>query len=328
MSSQRPSASPGEPAVCEDLLLAILEELPSRTLVTLRGVSQSFAALVDEVLRTRFLDLALDEANEVALESHAPYETRAAHRQTLAFSHFGGGGKDVTYTGSVAHFRLAAETPTPQFLSLDDGEMFAQNIVSVRLSSAPMRHDTLASTADAVQQDDIVHFRGQMPVPVPQFCRSLSLASSLDRLFRSYFEVPSPQDAAASTPNDPFESFPAPPSSPRPATRPHRLASPYNPASPSALFGAQIECVQVDPSSPADYDSDDSLVSYDSLVPGARWGRSSPGPMPPRLFEFVFSEIELDVGKVVVAAEEGLPGGGRRKTRVGGGGGGPVVLTF
>ncbi|GAA5827016.1 hypothetical protein JCM11251_002206 [Rhodosporidiobolus azoricus] len=322
-SSLRDFSESVGPSLCEDLLLDAFKHMSARTLVKLRSVSRQFAILVDEILRGRFLLLMSDESNELVLESCAPYETRACHRQPLSFSHF---GPDATlpYTGNIAHFKLASSPPIPQFLPLDEGEVFAQNILSIHLRNAP-KHDATTPDFDG----DIELASPPTPptfdriVPHPTFDYSLSLASSLDRLFRSYFESPSPSPSPTRT----RESSPLPPPSVKRETKSHRLACPYNPSSRSALFAAQIECFQVDP--PSEMDSDgDSLLSYNSLesspsssawssyspqTPGGRYG--SPCPTPPRLFEYYFSQVEMDVGKVVVAAEEGLPAGGRRTSR-------------
>ncbi|GAA6004477.1 hypothetical protein JCM10207_000744 [Rhodosporidiobolus poonsookiae] len=308
-----------DPPVCEDLLLSILEELPTRELVKKRKVSRQFAILVDEIIRTRFLDLAHDEDNEIILESCAPYETRATHRQPISFSHFGP-ATDLPYTGNVAHFSLPANPPIAQFLPLDDGEMFAQNILSVQIRNAPRRPSK--SSDDPADGEEAIIEVASPPVPpaAPFYDYSLSLASSLDRLFRDFFESPSP------TPSPPASRAPSPPpfdtpssspsSSPSRPTRSHRLACPYNPLSPSALFSAQIECYQVvsDRAGGESSDSDgDSVMAYScSPTPGRRFGREC--ATPPRLFEYYFSAVEMDVGKVVCAAEEGLPR--RAKSRV------------
>ncbi|GAA5857113.1 hypothetical protein JCM8547_007965 [Rhodosporidiobolus lusitaniae] len=326
-----PSSVPcDQPQVCEDLLLTIFEELPSRTLVKLRGVSLQFAVLVDEILRTRFRELTSDEANTIVIESCAPYETRSSHCQPMLFSHFGP-ATDLLYTGgSVAHFKLAANPPVSNFLPFDEGQFFEQNILSIHLRNAPKPK----ASSDQQEEEEDVELAPPPTMPLlPQFDYSLSLASSLDRLFRSYFESSptysqdfspsaSPAESRQSSPPPPFSpSLSSCSSSPRP-TRSHRLACPYNPSSSSALLAAQIECYQVPSSgfsSPSAYDSDDSLVSYSSpssspssyCAPGTRSG-SLECTSPPRLFEFWFSSCEMDVGKIVVAAEEGLPGGGRR----------------
>ncbi|GAA5891208.1 hypothetical protein JCM6882_006455 [Rhodosporidiobolus microsporus] len=329
-SSSRDFSECVVPPVCEDLLLAIFEDLPSRVLVKLRSVSRQFAVLVDEILRGRFLVLTADDANELVLESCAPYETRACHRQPLAFSHFGPDAAlpPQSYTGNIAHFKLASNPPVPQFLPLDEGELFAQNILSIHLRNAPKK--------DVPVQEDFdgdIELASPPTPPVfdrivpqsPQFDYSLSLASSLDRLFRSYFESPSPTPSPARSRES--SPLPPPPSSAR-ETRSYRLACPYNPSSRSALFAAEIECFQVEASPSSDgTDSDgDSLISYGgspgsspssfscySQTPGSRY--ASACPTPPRLFEYYFSCVEMDVGKVVVAAEEGLPYSGKRQTR-------------
>lgn len=308
---------------------------------------RQFAVLADEALRARFLDLAGDEGNTfmvrlsvllssrrqhrtltfflfIQLESCPPYQTRSAHRQPICFSRFAP-ATDTRHGGNVAQFETAASPPLPQFLPMEDGDIFSQNILSVHLRSVSKPKVDPSSVHDSTDGDEVVELASPLtPALFPQYDYSLSLASSLDRIFRDFFET-SPSCSRASSPSPSPESTPPPSpsfSSSRP-TRSHRLACSTNPSSRSALFAAQIECFQVESTSPPIYDSDgDSLLAYGgspgsswgSPVPGSRFG--SPCAAPPRLFEYFFSTVEMDVGKVVVAAEEGLPGGGRTKTRL------------
>lgn len=59
------------------------------------------------------------------LESCAPYNSRAPSRQVIEFSHF----DDSTFPveGVSAHFTVA--TRDPQYVPLDDDEMFANNLL-------------------------------------------------------------------------------------------------------------------------------------------------------------------------------------------------------
>ncbi|BGP28705.1 hypothetical protein JCM10296v2_000441 [Rhodotorula toruloides] len=341
--------NPAVDHVCEDLLLAILDELPSRTLVKSRGASRCFAILADEILRRRFLTITRDDSNELILESCAPYETRSTHRQALNFSHFGPSA-DIACTCNVAHFVVKSPSPTTQFLPLDDGELFGNNLLAVHLRNSPkppMQPHRLSA-----DDEETLACAPSTPRP-PHFINyafSLNLASSLDRFFRSWFlesareeaesECSSPASSELSSPSSSRESSPplpfaldspasssppsSPPTSPR-LTRPKRIASPYNPRSSSALFAAEIECVQV-PRSPS---FDDPLDILSTTPP------SSYSPTPPRLFEYFFSRIEMDVARVVVAAEENLPrcgtgwaGGGKGKGRGRVVSAGPVVIVI
>ncbi|BGO94624.1 hypothetical protein NBRC10512_004947 [Rhodotorula toruloides] len=339
---------PAPDHVCEDLLLAILDELPSRTLVKSRGVSRCFAILADEILRRRFLAITKDDTNELILESCAPYETRSTHRQALDFSHFGPSA-DIACPGDVAHFVVKAPSPTTQFLPLDDGELFGNNLLAVHLRNSP--RPSMQPQRLSADDEDVFSLAPSAPRP-PRFINyafSLNLASSLDRFFRSWFlesaleeaqsECSSPASSELSSPSSSRESSPplpfaldSPASPPRPPsplptsprlTRPKRIASPYNPRSSSALFAAEIECVQV----PRSVDDGDPL---DVLAPSPPSSYSS---TPPRLFEYFFSRIEMDVARVVVAAEENLPrcgrgwaGGGKGRGRVVSAG--PVVIVI
>ncbi|BGO99323.1 hypothetical protein NBRC10513v2_000428 [Rhodotorula toruloides] len=313
--------SPTPDHVCEDLLHAILDELPSRTLVKSRGVSRCFAILADEILRRRFLTITRDDSNELILESCAPYETRSTHRQALNFSHFGPSA-DIACTSDVAHFVVKSPSPTTHFLPLDDGELFGNNLLAVHLHNSPK--PSMQPQRLSADDEDTLAFAPSAPRP-PRFINyafSLNLASSLDRFFRSWFlesaleeaqsecsspassELSSASSSRESTPPLPFaldppSLSPSPPASPR-LTRPKRIASPYNPRSSSALFAAEIECVQVPPSS-----------SFDDPLDILSTPPSCYSSTPPRLFEYFFSRIEMDVARVVVAAEENLPSCGR-----------------
>ncbi|GAA5899095.1 hypothetical protein JCM5296_005743 [Sporobolomyces johnsonii] len=290
--------------ICEDLLLAILEELPSRSLVPLRTVSRLFAILVDEILCARFLNIAAGDKHELILESCAPYEIRAPYRQRLAFSHFV--ELDDPFSSKIAHFGVAAQRSL--FLPLDDEEIFSNNLLSIHLQNAVQPIYARARQDDDPTNLNFVHLTTTTtPAPAsrpPSFSWSLSLASSLDRLFRDWFFLEpssvssSPDSSLSSTPTSSLSCSPAVsrPSSPSPSpladSRPTRtqLLSASPSSATSALRGAYIECIQQPrPASEAEY-------------------RRSPSP---KLFEYCFSSVRLEVAKVVVAAEEGLRKGGR-----------------
>ncbi|GAA5913154.1 hypothetical protein JCM8208_001685 [Rhodotorula glutinis] len=325
--------------VCEDLVLAVLAKLPSRELVQARNVSRAFQVLADEVLRKRFLDIAESRSNQLILESCAPYEQRAHHRQPLSFSHFAPATN--VFSGNVALFAVdsAMGEPDPLHLALEDGDVFQQSILSVHLRAAPPKPPTLApvpaASAPATlngdgmdMADDAEHVQ---PVVVPRFIDyawTLDVATSLDRFFRSWFlESASEASSASSSPSSSRdtsrESSPQP-SSPSRDTRRRQLGSPaYNAAGRSALLSASISCVQVplDAISPEGDEADVvcALASRNggtssslspSSSPGTRFGSpaSWSSSSSSRMYEYYFDEVALDVGKVVVLAEEGLPG--------------------
>ncbi|GAA5857061.1 hypothetical protein JCM9279_001148 [Rhodotorula babjevae] len=325
--------------VCEDLVLAVLAKLPSRELVQARNVSRGFQVLADEVLRKRFLDIAESRSNQLVLESCAPYEQRAQHRQPLSFSHFAP-ATDV-FSGNVALFAVdaAAGEPDPLQLALEDGDVFQQSILSVHLRAASptqaarapapavsisATHDVAVDMDTSTDDDDLAQ-----PVAAPRFIDyawTLDVATSLDRFFRSWFlESASEASSASSSPSSSRESSPQPPSPSR-DTRRRQLGSPaYNARGRSALLSASISCVQVplDAISPEGDEADvlwtlasrngassSTLSPSSSSSPGTRFGSpmSSSSASSSRTYEYFFDEVALDVGKVVVLAEEGLPG--------------------
>lgn len=336
--------------VCEDLCYGILENLPSRTLVRLRGTSRVFADLVDEILRSRFLNVISSGKNELVLESCPPYATRGARRQPLVFSHFGPAAMDRARTGGdVAHMRTkaAASDRVPYHLPLDDGEVFANNHLAVHLRQ---RDATMSFYGGSDDEDDLVDADAPAAIRLARplqprgfgYLNSIEIATSLDRFFRSWFVDPAsepdwsaawspsapstPTSSPESTPWTSRESSPSPhagttaseaASKSRPMTRPHRIRA--NPSSQSALHAAQIECVQV-PASEIEFNHPDmffysSSPAGSSPPAGSRF-HASPTSTP-RVYEYYIDSVELDVAKVVVAAEENMPtslhsrGGGR-----------------
>ncbi|KPV78331.1 uncharacterized protein RHOBADRAFT_50809 [Rhodotorula graminis WP1] len=317
--------------VCEDLVLAVLAKLPSRELVQARNVSRAFQVLADEVLRKRFVDIAESRSTQLILESCAPYEQRAHHRKPLSFSHFA--PSTSVFSGNVALFAVdsAAGEPEPLHLALEDGDVFQQSILSVHLRAAPPKQPVPVSSAPTAHNvDDIAMVdETDQPVAAPRFIDyawTLDVASSLDRFFRSWFlESASEASSASSSPSTSRdtsrESSPQPPSPSR-DTRRRQLGSPaYNPTGRSALLSASISCVQVplDSISPEGDEADvlwalasrnggASSSSSPSSSPGTRFGSPASSASSSRSYEYFFDEVALDVGKVVVLAEEGLPG--------------------
>ncbi|GAA5992042.1 hypothetical protein JCM10908_000711 [Rhodotorula pacifica] len=324
--------------VCEDLCFGILEELPSRTLVQIRSTSRIFADLVDEILRRRFLNIITGGANDLLLESCPPYATRGAHREPLVFSHFGP-AVDRARTGDIAHLRPKTNglDRIPYYLPLDDGEVFTNNHVAIHLR----QRDAISFDSD----DDLNPgaaggatggFGVQLARPLQPrgfgYLNSIKIATSLDRFFRAWFVDPAsePDWSAAWSPSAPSTPTSSPESTPwtsresspspsgffesaraeqkrQPPTRPRRIRASNAPLSTSALYGTQIECVQV-PASDLDFNHPDMLFyssSAGTSPPGSRFSASPTST--PRLYEYFFDTIELDVAKVVVAAEENMP---------------------
>ncbi|GAA5872311.1 hypothetical protein JCM3774_003341 [Rhodotorula dairenensis] len=327
--------------VCEDLCYGILENLPSRALVQIRGTSRVFADLVDEILRSRFLNVISGRGNELVLESCPPYATRGAHRQPLVFSHFSpaAAAADCARTGDVAHMRTKATGPerVPYYLPLDDGEVFANNQLAIHLR----QRDSMSLWSDDEDEADDRDGGGggggstiRLARPLQPrgfgYLNSIQIAASLDRFFRSWFVDPAsepdwsaawspsapstPTSSPESTPWTSRESSPSPQfgmtataGEPKRSTRPRRIRA--TSSSHSALHGAQIECVQV-PASEIEFNHPD-IMFYSSTSPA---GSSPPGSRfhasptsTPRLYEYFFDSVELDVAKVVVAAEENMP---------------------
>ncbi|GAA6049539.1 hypothetical protein JCM3770_000837 [Rhodotorula araucariae] len=307
--------------VCEDLLLAVLQRLPSRALVQTRRVSRTFQVLADEVLRRRFLDIAEDSCKQLILESCAPYEQRMLHCQPLTFSHFAS-PTDCAVAGDVGHFfvdPLCNTALKTRRLALDDGEMFQQNILSVHLRAAVSPTPPSPPSPDVMDAEDTPMSASDRPRFI-EYNWTLDLATSLDRVFRHWFleaasEASSPRSSPTLSPShspslSPSRS-PSPSPPPRCETRPRRLGCPSSPiASPrSALLGAAIACVQIplDDVLPDGDEADVLCLSPGPSPPGSRYGSPVSATGPPRVYEYTFEDIALDVAKVVVLAEENLP---------------------
>lgn len=241
------------------------------------------------------------------------------------------------FSGNVALFAVdsASGEPEPLQLALEDGDVFQQSILSVHLrAAAPEQaarapapavslsatHDVNMDTATDADDEDL-----SQPVAPPRFIDyawTLDVASSLDRFFRSWFlESASEASSASTSPSSSRESSPQPPSR---DTRRRQLGSPaYKAAGRSALLSASISCVQVplDAISPEGDEADVlwALAAQNgggrsslspSSSPGTRFGSPTGSTSSPtsRTYEYFFDEVALDVGKIVVLAEEGLPG--------------------
>lgn len=254
------------------------------------------------------------------VESCPPYATRAADQFPLVFSHFASGVGNAC-SGDIALMRTkGGEEDNAHFLPLDDGEVFANNHLAIHLRQCGV----------TTLEDDFELPTTRLARPLQprtfDFLNSIRIATSLDRFFRSWFIDPvcEPDWSTAWSPSAPSTPTSSPESTPwtsregspspffeaagsfekRP-TRSRRIRT--NQSATSALSGAHIECVQV-PASAADYDHPDSFF-YSPIAgtspPGSRF-HSSPTSTP-RVYEYYFKSIEMDVGKVVVAAEENFP---------------------
>ncbi|GAA5962041.1 hypothetical protein JCM3765_005501 [Sporobolomyces pararoseus] len=338
----------GEHTVCEDLLLSVLKEMPSKNLIPLRRVSRLFLILVDEILRGRFVKIANCPSTEIILESCAPYNSREACRQPLVFSHFvSGSDSDSNSTstststsfpveGVTAHFSVA--TREPLYLPLDDHEVFANNILGVTLESIepkPLGLQDFSTQQQLLQQRPPIQMynRALPPKFFSDFSWQLSLASSLDRLFREWFapdnvdseeeekeeeeekgegegkvEVTRRRESIDSNEEEILSLSPSPsPSSTGGSTTPEnrprssrtQLLNPSNhwPTSsrvPSAFKSASLECLSHEGAKPP------PIYLLSCPPPG-----SGPGFLE---FEYYIKSVCLDVGKVVVATEQGLKG--------------------
>ncbi|GAA6007233.1 hypothetical protein JCM11491_003055 [Sporobolomyces phaffii] len=319
MHSSNPTTSH---SVCEDLVLAILSNLPSKSLVPLRGVSRLFVELIDEVLRARFGLIAHCQTTGIVLESCEPYNSIKPSRQALVFSHFDESVSPVE--GLTARFSVA--TRQPHYLPLDEHEIFANNLLGVTL-------ENIEQIEPAIDQPRTFHApytraAGNPNPPsrtVADYSWQLSLGSSLDRLFREWFFDPSralDNDIAAhmrrfmtgvttdlravqlmdDDDSDGDVLAGSPPSSREGSPRPHLAtvsariqvleASNQWPTSskiPSAFKSAELLC----------------LTTAKAVAPPPYPFRPSVGP---QVFEYYFDTVCLDVAKVVVATEEALKG--------------------
>ncbi|GAA6064351.1 hypothetical protein JCM10212_004677 [Sporobolomyces blumeae] len=271
--------------VCEDLLLAILDELPSKNLLPLRGVSRLFLVLVDEVLRRRFLDIATSTTHELVLETSPAYDARDSKQEPLRFTHFVDPSSCVE--SITASFDVASETV--HVLPLDEDEVFQNNLLGVHLQS--LENPTLTTFSEysrgGVRSFVAPYVPGVPPTTVPsRLSWSLSLASSLDRFFRDWFMIDhatssvdnvglapakvSPHDGIEESDDDVLSISPSSSraASPPLATSPCSTAAPrrrlsrtqyFEPSNrsttsrafPSALKSALIECFHHPLNSPA-----------------------------------------------------------------------------
>ncbi|GAA5995620.1 hypothetical protein JCM5350_001953 [Sporobolomyces pararoseus] len=310
----------GVHTVCEDLLLAVLKEMPSKNLLPLRRVSRLFVILVDEVLRGRFVKIANCPSTEIILESCAPYNSREACRQPLVFSHFVDSSFPVE--GVTAHFSVP--TREPLYLPLDDHEVFANNILGVTLESIEPKPTLQGLMLQQQQRPIDMYNRALPPKFFSDFSWQLSLASSLDRLFREWFAPVSSnvdseeeeeeqkaqirrdsvdsneEDVLSLSPSPSPSSSPGGSSTPRVEERPRSRTQLLNPSNhwptssrvPSAFKSASLEC-----------------LSHEGAKPPPFYLLSPPPPGPGFLeFEYYIESVCLDVGKVVVATEQGLKG--------------------
>lgn len=247
---------------------------------------------------------------------------RTAQPEPLVFSHFARSA-DPSHTGDLAIFRSKAGLGprVPHFMPLDDGEVFANNHLTIHLRQGGA--GTPFNTGKDLPRIDLA--RPLEPRGL-DFLNSIRLATSLDRFFRSWFVDPVPEPdwstswspSAPSTPSSSPESTPwaSRESSPSPffpggenqgkqPTRPRRLQTSWNQSSPSPLYGAQIDCVQV-PASASDFDRPDLFVpSSNADVPASRF--HSPPAWTSRVYEYHFHAVEMDVAKLIVQAEENMP---------------------
>ncbi|GAA5876214.1 hypothetical protein JCM16303_007057 [Sporobolomyces ruberrimus] len=336
--------STGEHAICEDLILVILQQLPSKPLLPLRRVSRLFAVLVDEVLRGRFSMVTSCNTTELILESCAPYNSRAPSRQVIEFSHF----DDSTFPveGVSAHFTVA--TRDPQYVPLDDDEMFANNLLGVTLESieaVPIPEELMTGQPRTFNMP-YTRIDGNSSSPPRQFSDfawQLCLASSLDRLFREWFLIPKPKP----TTDEEYEAQQEERQKFLDAQEARRSASPPSSLNSNSDSDDSVDVFSLAPSPTSSrettpYSGPSRRPKLHLLNPSNAWPSStripsafkstsleclayddgltgvveplnlypfkralSPGPLD---FEYYFQDVCLDVAKVVVAAEHGLKG--------------------
>lgn len=253
-------------------------------------------------------------------------------------------------------------------LALEDGDMFQQSILSVHLRAAPATAKAPPAPAAPAHDDMETDAEDEDPVSARRFIDyswTLDVASSLDRFQRAWF-LESASEASSSSPTPTLssspslsytsslassrESSPSPSHSPSTCATPRRvtrtrLLGPSRAHKPSparsALLSAAISCVQVPLEDvPPEGDEADVLWALASrggsgggggrggspAGAGSRYG--SPMSTAPRTYEYYVDEVALDVGKVLVLAEEALPGCAREVAPVAGGtrSSGPTVM--
>lgn len=265
-------------------------------------------------------------------ESTRPSEYRKTHCDRIEFSNFLQQSPE-TLGSEVARFTIP--TTGPQYLPLEDDEAFGAFILSwapllplspsLPLLTFPSRTSVHIRRVETPEEDDSpaatyaalltpphtpppflpapLHWalssasvvaRPPRSLPItpsstpprgpPSVSFSLSLAEGLERLYRSWFESPSASSSAV------------------PQTKTHEL-HPTGEKTSAALRSARIECVQVPPT---------MAVPYGSSAYGSGYE-----PMRQTLFEFAYTGLEMDVGRLVVGVEEGMD---REESR------GPIVL--
>ncbi|GAA5922320.1 uncharacterized protein JCM15063_003263 [Sporobolomyces koalae] len=314
-----------EQQLCEDILLAILEELPSRSLMGMRSVSRLFLDLTNEILRARFLEIAISETQFLVLESSVPYNSIKPSRQVLVFSHF----LESPSPASPLTAILYAPQRKSILLPLEDTEVFGNNILGVTLQSldiAPMSEEQ-PNSYGAMPYTRIAGNSSRPPRQYADFSWQLSLAGSLDRLFREWFlpasrsnlrddrrshkavnrDTADDSDEVLSiTPSPPSSRGSSPPSESERSADPARESRfrtlqisnhwPMAARCPSAFISCSLEC-----------------FAHAEAVPPGQWPpRPATGP---HTFEYVFESVTLDAAKAVCSAEEGFKGQIRRGER-------------
>lgn len=247
----------------------------------------------------------------IQFESSAPSEYRSAGQQTIKLSGFVDDGFDNLAPKDVARFVLPVQMK--QFLPLDDEEAFGSMLLSVhlrglsrkeveveddsgegqlgtlRLADAPTASTTLPITMVAGGRPSFTNLPGRSSLPSTEFTFSLSVAEGLERLFRSWFEIPLSSTfdieeevihqqellsrTASSNTSTSFSSNVIKP------TRPHTLF----PSGSCALLEARIQCCQRKP----------TRATNSGMAPYAYGSPNSPDL--PTLFEFFYTDLLLEV---------------------------------
>ncbi|KAK4703348.1 hypothetical protein P7C70_g2870, partial [Phenoliferia sp. Uapishka_3] len=289
-----------------ELLYEILDTLPAKELVVLRGISHTFFDTVNALLRSRLHHIVDDPTQELVFESSRPAEYQKGHCQTTEFQGFLPQSKE-NYGTELARFALPSRPADTCILPLEEDEAFGNVILSVQIrtvepepepekeehpSAIPFAaHHLLTPPATpsstpptfsplqlALQSAVGINPRSLPMTPAstpPRGPPSISISSSHsvaeapERLYRSWFEDSSLISA------------------PRQGKTSPQVVHP----SGCALRSATINCLQVEPTSPVGY-------------PGYSYGSGAYIPTRPTLFEFAYEDIQLDVGRLISQVEE------------------------
>lgn len=300
------------------------------------------AEVVNHLLRCRLMETTNDDDYELLLESCPPFATRSTHRQAIQFNSFTPLTFEPSHISSSSQNQLAtfvpvAEVPIPQFLALDDDQYFGNEMASLQLRAKTK--PVVVESTEVVDTTADQSIRALTPFNsrrLPNMNPIISLSGGVTRLFRHHFEV-STLDQEISIDEDAVDD--ASPSSSytsttsilsdtstnsstsststdsqsksKPRSQIEQILIPTN---PSALLSASISCYTVPPPKRSTSNSpstSSSTSSTPSSFPGISFtSSSSPQSFGPKLFEWYYKSLRIDVARFVVGVEEGMAGGG------------------